>query len=89
MAYCCPCFSVAQTLHRIGMYSYTTVLAAFGLIYAVYMLMYILQVSDGPSVSISRHSYSIGISFTYLAIADVIQAFLIVLFTMIRMRVRL
>ncbi|RHY05744.1 hypothetical protein DYB28_003734 [Aphanomyces astaci] len=27
LASCCPCVSLAQTLHRIGMYSYTTVLA--------------------------------------------------------------
>ncbi|KAF0775121.1 hypothetical protein DYB28_003041 [Aphanomyces astaci] len=35
MAFFCPCVSLAQTLHRVGVYSYTVGLLVFGVLYAV------------------------------------------------------
>ncbi|EQC30430.1 hypothetical protein SDRG_12004 [Saprolegnia diclina VS20] len=45
MATCCPCISLAQVLHRLGLYSFSSTLIAFGILYATYLVATMLSSS--------------------------------------------
>ncbi|ETV66754.1 hypothetical protein H257_16847 [Aphanomyces astaci] len=58
LASCCPCVSLAQTLHRIGMYSYTTVTASptmtrytIGISFTYFYITMVLQCCSLPHSS--------------------------------------
>ncbi|RHY57921.1 hypothetical protein DYB30_012564 [Aphanomyces astaci] len=86
----CPCVSLAQTLHRIGMYTFNTVLIVFAGMYLLYLVFYILQCSASSSISFNSMGYPVvsaaATFWWYIALALQIAAF--VLFMVIRMRVR-
>ncbi|OQR98937.1 PLAC8 family protein [Thraustotheca clavata] len=42
MSCCCPCFSLAQTTHRLGIYAYNKVLIAYGLLWLTMILCSVL-----------------------------------------------
>ncbi|RHY73294.1 hypothetical protein DYB38_011907 [Aphanomyces astaci] len=50
LASCCPCVSLAQTLHRIGMYSYTTVLALLLIAAFIVIRMRVRKAFDIPGM---------------------------------------
>ncbi|KDO19096.1 hypothetical protein SPRG_15575 [Saprolegnia parasitica CBS 223.65] len=45
MATFCPCISLAQVLHRLGFYSYSSTLIAFGILYTAYLVATMLSSS--------------------------------------------
>ncbi|RHY27533.1 hypothetical protein DYB32_006711 [Aphanomyces invadans] len=86
----CPCVSLAQTLHRIGMYSFNTVLMVFGALYLLYLIFYIIQMSATSTVSFNSFGYPVvsaaATFWWYIALAVQVAAF--VMFMLIRIRVR-
>ncbi|RHY27532.1 hypothetical protein DYB32_006712 [Aphanomyces invadans] len=86
----CPCVSLAQTLHRIGMYSFNTVLMVFGAMYLLYLIFYIIQMSATSTVSFNSFGYPVvsaaATFWWYIALAVQVAAF--VMFMLIRIRVR-
>ncbi|ETW03937.1 hypothetical protein H310_04353 [Aphanomyces invadans] len=86
----CPCVSLAQTLHRIGMYSFNTVLMVFGAMYLLYLIFYIIQMSATSTVSLNSFGYPVvsaaATFWWYIALAVQVAAF--VMFMLIRIRVR-
>ncbi|ETW03942.1 hypothetical protein H310_04357 [Aphanomyces invadans] len=45
MSFLCPCVSLAQTLHRIGAYSYWAVLGTFGVLYTLMAISDFIQLT--------------------------------------------
>ncbi|KDO19095.1 hypothetical protein SPRG_15574 [Saprolegnia parasitica CBS 223.65] len=48
MAYWCPCISLAQTLHRVGLFTYTSTLLVFAVLYTAQYLAQLLAIVFGP-----------------------------------------
>ncbi|CAK4115505.1 unnamed protein product [Aphanomyces euteiches] len=76
MSFICPCVSLAQTLHRVGMYPFTNVLVVFGAIYGVNIFLYLLS-----GLGVPLFFFGSWIAF-FLQVA--VFAFLVI----VRMRIR-
>ncbi|KDO30524.1 hypothetical protein SPRG_04425 [Saprolegnia parasitica CBS 223.65] len=92
MAYWCPCISLAQTLHRVGLFTYTNTLLVFAVLYLAQVLTWVLAVSVGRScVSYSSWSYDYEICSGYNAwiyIMWVVSVLVVAALMYVRTRVR-
>ncbi|RHY34231.1 hypothetical protein DYB28_013614 [Aphanomyces astaci] len=92
MASCCPCVSLAQTVHRIGMYTFTNALLVFGALYITTSVLSILQSSSMSSTVVYNRSGWVVYSTTstiWSWISLCVQILSIVLIMVIRKRFRI
>ncbi|OQR99403.1 ankyrin 2,3/unc44 [Thraustotheca clavata] len=93
MAYWCPCISLAQTVHRVGLYSYTNTLIVFGVLYLFQLITWILAGSVHGSCSYSHdswgyYSYSCTTISVWFYIMWVISVIVLIFVMMVRIKVR-
>ncbi|KAF0716190.1 Aste57867_2977 [Aphanomyces stellatus] len=86
MSFFCPCISLAQTLHRVGMYTYTNVLLVWGGLYLLSWILYFFQSATGW-FAVSLGVVSFGFNFWSL-LALCLQIAVVVILFLIRTRFR-
>ncbi|KAH9188015.1 hypothetical protein AeNC1_010005 [Aphanomyces euteiches] len=88
----CPCVTVAQVAHRIGMYTFKNVLLVWGGFYLLFLIFYIIQMASFPSTQYIVLDGSWGYRYTgsmlwiWLAIACNVVAFILLLLFRIKFR---
>ncbi|ETW03940.1 hypothetical protein H310_04355 [Aphanomyces invadans] len=89
MTWCCPCISLAQTLHRVGMYTFNNVLLVYGALYLAQVVLYIFQSTTSATMVYSSSGWvysSVSLVWSWLSLA--IQVLALVLVMVVRKRFR-